>query len=129
MGIEGSIHAISALYNEMSEQGHGLLLLDAANAFNAVNGKAALLNSQKEWPRASTFLFNEYQRPAELFFQVAQEPLYSNEGTTQGDPLSVLFYGMALMTLIRKVRDSSKYSQSFYADDDAACGDLKELAL
>ena len=69
-GIEGSIHAISALYNEMSEQGHGLLLLDAANAFNAVNRKAALLNSRKEWPRASTFLFNGYQRPAEISFRV-----------------------------------------------------------
>ena len=47
-GIEGSIHAISALYNETSEQVRGLLLLDAANAFNAVNWKAALLNFQKE---------------------------------------------------------------------------------
>ena len=64
-----------------------------------------------------------------MFLQGAQEPLYSNEGTTQGDPLSMLFYGMALMPLIRKIRDNSKYTQSFYADDGAACGDLNELAF
>ena len=41
-GIEGAIHAMSALYDDHSNDGWGFLLMDAANVFNSVNKAAAL---------------------------------------------------------------------------------------
>ena len=107
--IENSLDAINDVFNEKSSQGQSLMLLDAANAFNSVNLEAALLNAGREWPRGSTFFFNSYQSPSELFFQGSNESLFSYEGTTQGDPLSILLYGMALMPMIRRLRNPSHY--------------------
>ena len=39
----------------------------------------------------------------------------------------MLFYGMALTPMIRRLRNPSQYVQSFYADDGAACGGLEQL--
>ena len=51
----------------------------------------------------------------------------SDEGTTQGDPLSMLFYGVALLPLIQKLHNPTKHKQSFYADDAAACAKFDDL--
>ncbi len=45
------------------------------------------------------------------------------------DPLSMLFYGMTLMPLIRSLKDTSLYTQCFYADDAAACESLNNIEL
>ena len=44
-GIEGAIHAMSALYDDHSNDGWGFLLMYAANACNSVNRVAALWNA------------------------------------------------------------------------------------
>ena len=72
---------------------------------------------QEENGRGSRFLFNSYQKPFRLVFIGTDRSLLSQEGTTQGDPLSMHFYGLALMPLIRKLREPNKYVQSFYSDD------------
>ena len=51
----------------------------------------------------------------------------SEKGTTQGDPLSMLFYGVALLPLIKKLHNPTKHKLSFYADDAAACGKFDDL--
>ena len=45
----------------------GILLVDAQNAFNALNRAAALRNIQWIRPEISTILINIYRAPAELF--------------------------------------------------------------
>ena len=36
-GIEGSIHAFRNLFNDHAQDGWGMLLMDAANAFNSIS--------------------------------------------------------------------------------------------
>ena len=56
-GIEGAVHAMSALYDDHSNNGWGFLLVDAANS---VSRAAALWNAQVLWPSCSHFLFRTY---------------------------------------------------------------------
>ena len=47
----------------------------------------------------------------------------SEEGVTQGDPLAMVMYGLALLPLIRAIRpDDDDGVQSWYADDGQAVG-------
>ncbi len=82
----------------------GTLLVDAANAFNSVNRIIALMNARLRWPRCARFLFKTYRGHAALKVQGASDLLYSREGVTQGDPLSMLMYSLAVLPLIQSLR-------------------------
>ena len=56
----------------------------------------ALYNTQRLCLSFSTILINTYRSPACLY--VDGDVLYSEEGTTQGDPLAMLFYALATVT-------------------------------
>ena len=101
-GIEGAIHSLSDLFDSQKENGVGLLLMDAKNAYNSLNRSNALLNIRRTWPRACRFLFNCYQGDSPLIMPACKETLYSQEGTTRGDALAMLFYGCAMMPLFQK---------------------------
>ena len=105
-GIEGAVHAMSALYGDHSDDGWGFLLMDAANAFNSVNRAAALWNARVLWPSCSRFLFNTYRGYAFLLLRTSQEILLSREGMTQGDPLSMMFYAVATLPLVHALREN-----------------------
>ena len=53
--------------------------------------------------------------------------LYSKEGVTQGDPLSMFMYAIGTLLLIRLLRDPGWWTQLWYADDASAGGTLSEL--
>jgi hypothetical protein len=127
-GIEGAIHAMRDLYDTNVNNGWGMLLVDASNAFNSINRKTALMNARIQWPRCSRFLFNTYKGHSALKVQDATELLYSQEGVTQGDPLSMLMYALAVMPLIQSLKEVSDVTQNWYADDAAAVGKLEDLA-
>ena len=86
-GIEAAVHTVSDLFKEHEEDGWGVLMIDASNAFNRINRQAALWNSRVLWPSCSLFLFNTYRGWAPLIVKDSKEFLYSKEGVTQGDPL------------------------------------------
>ena len=51
--------------------------------------------------------------------------IYSQEGTTQGDPFGMPMYALATMPLIRQLTTSVK--QTWYADVAAATGKIADL--
>ena len=51
--------------------------------------------------------------------------ILSQEGTTQGDPLAMAMYALALVPMIARLNDTVK--QIWYADDAAAAGQLSNL--
>ena len=103
--------------------------MDASNTFNSLNRETSLLNARILWPRSSRFLFNTYRGFASLFVAGADEVIYSREGTTQRDPLAMLFHGVSLLPLIRKLKNPTNVLQSWYADDSAAIAKLKKLEI
>ena len=126
-GIEGAIHAVSEVFESRSGDGYGVLMVDARNAFNSLNRSVGLWNARVYWPRCSRFLFNTYRGFSSLWIKGGEDPLYSMEGVTQGDPLSMCFYAAALLPLVRSLRCHEKWTQSWYADDSACVGKLDNV--
>jgi hypothetical protein len=102
------------------------LLIDASNAFNALNRSASLHNIRVLCPLMATYAINTYRLPARLFVVGGQE-LKSVEGTTQGDPLAMSLYAISLQPLISHLQVSSATKQCWFADDAAGSGALCEL--
>uniref|UniRef100_A0A8D8WJ63 Reverse transcriptase domain-containing protein n=1 Tax=Cacopsylla melanoneura TaxID=428564 RepID=A0A8D8WJ63_9HEMI len=123
-GLEGAIHGFSSVFDDSETE--GILLVDARNAFNVLNRQAALWNVRVLWPRCSRFLFNTYRGFSIIMFRNSAETLLSKEGTTQGDPLAMLFYGVGIMPLIDKLM-STEWVQNWYADDSACIGKLRMI--
>ena len=120
-GIEAAIHAMHTIYDNPDTD--GVLLVNARNAFNSLNRDAALHNIRWICPEVSTILTNIYREPAELF--AGGSVFLSREGTTQGDPLAMAMYGLAVIPLIKKLASEAK--QVWYADDATGGGKLQQL--
>ena len=125
-GIEGAIHTVADLFevNQSLPSGWGVLLIDATYALNSLNRIAMLIIICKLWPRCSRFVFNAYCGWPVLVLCGHSGFLYSEEGVTQGDPLSMFVYAVAL---IQTISDTSKWTQMWYADDASAGGLLTDL--
>ena len=115
------------IHEEENASGMGLLLVDASNAFNSVSRVAALWNVRVLWPRCSRFLFNCYRGQAILTLQGSSKSILSKEGITQGDPLSMHMYAIAILPLIRAMKDHHKWFQSWFADDSSYAAKLVNL--
>ena len=104
-----------------------VLLVDASNAFNSVNRQAALHNILRIRPSLAQILINTYQCPVRLIIP-GSGSLMSTEGTTQGDPLAMAMYALALTPLIHHLRSSDPaVSQVWYADDATGVGKCAAL--
>ena len=122
-GIEAAVHAMKASFQ--NEDTEAVLLVDASNAFNSHNREVALHNIRHLCPSLATILTNVYRDATELF--VDGLVIFSEEGTTQGDPLAMPMYALATIPLINRLSDSSNVVQVWYADDATASGSLSSL--
>ena len=111
-GNETAVHAMRDLFNDAASE--GVLLVDAMNAFNRLNRRAALWNVKVLCPSLAPVIINTYRTDADLF--VGGETIKSKEGTTQGDPLAMAIYSVAITLLIRRVSCADN-KQLWFADD------------
>ena len=134
-GIEASIHAMRKIYEDPATE--GILLIDASNAFNALNRKAALNNIKYTCPEFSGYVNNLYRGDAELFVAGSDETVMSCEGTTQGGTESMGFYSGGLVPIShyqieeqdqdKSPEDTDFAKKLFYADDGAGGGTLSQI--
>ena len=109
------------------EDNDGILLIDADNAFNRVNRAVALWNVQYICPAMKFVLINAYREPTRIFMRddnVSFEFL-SQEGTTQGCPLAMAMYALALVPLLKELHPMCR--QVWYADDATGCDSFERM--
>jgi len=130
-GCEAAVHAMHDIFNE--EESEAVLLIDATNAFNALNRKVFLHNINIICPVIGTFVTNCYSRPTRLFV-IGGIEIKSSEGTTQGDPVAMVVYATAIiplllmvMAILKSKRPEKAAKASVFADDFSAAGTVKSL--
>ena len=122
------MHALRRIYEDPDNE--AVLLVDAENAFNSLNRRAALNNLQYTCPEFFKYILNTYRAPADLYVSNSDETIVSEEGTTQGDTSAMGVYACSLMPLLRKVKENCSTEcpkQVWYADDAASGGRLKQI--
>jgi len=120
-GVESAIHAMRGFLDD--DDSDGILLIDADNAFNRVNRAVALRNIQKTCPAMKHVLINFYRTPTRILMnRDGFYELSSREGTTQGCPLAMAMYALALVPLSKHLQPICK--QVWYADDATGCDKL-----
>jgi len=129
-GAEAAIHAVRRIYEDNEDD--AVVLIDASNAFNSLNRKAALHNIGILCPIMHTFASNLYQPQARLFVQGGAE-ISSSEGTTQGGPESMAIYALATVPLLRKMKSTQPAEDPArhvaYADDAVGAGKVGNLRI
>ena len=121
---EAAIHAMRNIFE--ADETDAALLIDASNAFNALNRAAALHNIRVLCTTLATYVITTYRQPVRLFITGGEE-LISAEGTTQGDPLSMSLYAISLQPLITRLHVSSAAKQCWFADDATGSGSLQDV--
>jgi hypothetical protein len=89
------------------------------NGFNELGRRAMLWTVRHRWAAGARFAFNCYRHSAQLILRRKGQTGYtllSREGVTQGDPLSMALYGLALVP------------QAWYADDGQLQGRSSRVA-
>ena len=124
-GSEAGIHAMHIIFEAGDTD--AVLLIDATNAFNALNRAAALHNIRVLCPIIAAYAINTCKQPARLFITGDKE-IISAEGTTQGDPLAMGLYALSIQPLITSLQSSSSVKQCWFADDASGAGSITELA-
>ena len=81
-GVEAAVHAARQLLEDKDTE--ALILVDAENAFNALNIDTALRNIRIVCPELSTYLIHSYREPSRLFISQSDREIMSQEGVTQG---------------------------------------------
>jgi hypothetical protein len=94
--------------------------------FNRVNRAVALWNVQFTCPAMKHVLINFYRSPTRIFMNGdGCFELLSQEGTTQGCPLAMAMYAIALAPLLERLLPICK--QVWYADDATGCDKFQTM--
>ena len=117
--------------NPEDDEPKALLLVDARNGFNEIGRIACLFTTRYRWAQGARFAFNCYRHQSQLFVRNPGREciiLASKEGVTQGDPLSMVLYGLALTPLAESLlAGEPRLMQAWYADDCALYGPVSAI--
>ena len=96
--------------------------------------KAVLWAIRNEWPSGTRFTFNCCRHWYTLVVRDTEDWSghfsHSKEGVTQGDPLSMITYGIGVLPLIRELWDAHpRISQPWYSDDAGAGGSFRNILV
>ena len=75
-GVEAATHAVHDIFKDHTTE--AVLLIDAENAFSAINRKTMVHNISVIWPIVSAYVSNCYNMPARLFI-IGGTEILSNE--------------------------------------------------
>ena len=120
-GVEAAVHAVRSSFD--LDDTEGVQLMNASNAFNSLNRAVPLQNIRQLCPSFAPILINTYRSAAALY--TGGDTLFSEEGTTQRDPLAMPMY--ALATLHLSDRLPNIVTQVWYVDDVCSCGSIVKL--
>ena len=120
-GCEIEVHSMRAIFRNPNTE--AILFVDASNAFYLLNRQAALLNIHSLCPSLAIALTNTYWSDSSLFIE--GETLFSSESTTQGHPITMAMYALAVVPLICQLNDLAH--QVWFAGDASAGSCLKSL--
>ena len=116
------------------ENTEAILLVDAANAFNSINRNVFLHNVSVVCPEIAIYVKNCYSLPSRLFI-IGGFEIKSAEGTTQGDPIAMALYAVAIIPLLLMIVEITTNSSNnpskvvAFADDFTASGTTGNLKL
>ena len=117
------------IYNdELSEV---VLLVNAENEFNLINGNIMLHNISVLYPILSTYVSNCYQSAVHLFL-IGGKEILSKEGTSQGNSTSIGPYALGVTPLLRFLHEfilinEQKSKEIAFAHDLRAAGSIKKI--
>ena len=117
---EAAIHAVYEMFNKESTE--AVLMVDASNAFNAINREEFLHNTKILCPSVSTYVNNCYSSPTDLYIQGGRS-IKSEEGTTQGDPTAMAIYALGITPLLAWLSKKSNEGNSASASKQVAFAD------
>ena len=103
-GAEAAAHALCRHFDSSNTE--GALLVDATNAFNSLNRAAMLHNIHLLCPSIATISKNFYRSTVPL--HVSGTVIWSAEGTTQGCPLAMPLYAIAITPLVTNLATAAK---------------------
>ena len=122
-GTQRALEALEFLTQEADPS--GTTIVDARHGFNELSRLAMLWTVQHCWPAGARFAFNGYKHWAQLLLRQPREmpvTILSREGVTQGDPLSMVLYGITLVPLAEELRAADPGLLSLFYANDAAFG-------
>jgi hypothetical protein len=111
----------------------GMSLFDARNGFNELKRYQMLWNVHHLWPKGSRLAFNTYRHFNLVIVRRGGGKLAhvirSEDGLSQGDPLAMALYDVALLPLGEKLRRAVPGATlPTFADDVAAVGNVVSCA-